>query len=149
MKTAIERGVSKTYPMLPHVALACLATATIISASAPVEAMLSESPTSMGTSVQHRHGAPTTILLSENEQPSTLDSSALNVAPSATNNIPGLVSELRGSQRPDGVLSAIIKINDMMNADTDGLNEDTVAKEVSVGELPDIMSRSLSCSFNR
>lgn len=143
MKTTPERGVSKTYPMLPHVALACLATATILSASEPVEAMLSESPTSMGGSVQHRDWASTTVLLSENEQASTLDSSVLSVAPSATNDIPGLVSELRGSQRPDGVLSAIIKINDMVNADTEGLNEDTVAKEVSLGELHGIISRSL------
>lgn len=118
--------------MLQHAAAACLATA-IISSSIPAGASVTEFSAGSDAGrndVLKSYGVSTVLILSKEESRSSLDPSALDVAPSETKDVPGLVAELRGATKSDRLLGTMIKINQMVEDDTEGLAEDPFAKEV-------------------
>lgn len=107
-------GATSSY--FSRTAAACLATATILSVSIPTDASaLIGSP----QGYLGRDGAPTTLVMTEATD--SADGRA---------DVSGLVSELRGADKADSVLNVMIKINDMVDADDEGVVENPFAKEV-------------------
>lgn len=105
-------------------AAACLATATIASSSLPADAFpISE--LSLGRS--ERHGAPTLMVLAEAGE------SAEGRA-----DVTGLVSDLKRGESAESVLNTMVKINEVVDADEDGLLENPFAREVSLLEAEGI-----------
>lgn len=99
-------------------AAACLATATIASSSLPADAF----PTAELRS--ERHGAPTLMVLAEAGE--SADGRA---------DVTGLVSDLERGQSAESVLNTMVKINEAVDSDEDGLLENPFAREVSALEV--------------
>lgn len=99
-------------------AAACLATATIVSSSLPADAF----PISELRS--ERHGAPRLMVLAEAGE--SADERA---------DVTGLMSDLKRGGSAESVLNTMIKINEAVDADEDGLLENPFAREVSALEV--------------
>lgn len=99
-------------------AAACLATATIVSSSLPADAF----PISELRS--ERQGAPTLMVLAEAGE--SVDGRA---------DVTGLVSDLKRGESAESVLNTMIKINEAVDTDEDGLLENPFAREVSALEV--------------
>lgn len=97
-------------------AAACLATATIATSSLPADAFsLSE----LSSARSERHGAPTLVVLAEAGE--SADGRA---------DVTGLVSDIKTGKTAESVLNTMVKINEAVDADEDGLLENPFAREV-------------------
>eukprot|EP00904_Undaria_pinnatifida_P000166 jgi/Undpi1/1014/HiC_scaffold_10.g04478.m1 len=102
-------------------AAACLATATIATSSLPADA--SPLP-ELSSARSERHGAPTLMVLAEAGE--SADGRA---------DVTGLVSDLKRGQTAESVLNTMVKINEAVDADEDGLLENPFARESVVKSL--------------
>ncbi len=106
-------------------AAACLATAVILSSSLPAGAGVVGGDFGSGSSLPWRGGAPmNTMMLVADEGDYT--------SPDGRADVSQMVSELKKADRADSVLNSMVKINDVVDADEDGLLENPFAKEVGV-----------------
>ena len=118
-------------------AAACLATAAILSSSLPAGAGLVGGD--LGSSLMPgRGGAPVNamMLVADEGELASADGRA---------DVTQIISELRKADRADSVLNSMVKINDAVDSDEDGLLENPFAKEVCVRCL--CVCMVLSCVF--
>lgn len=99
----------------PATAVALLA-ATVVSSSVPLDA---GALTELSPSRSSNWGGAQTILVLSDENDST-----------SVGSISGLISELKRGDTPEGLLSTMVKINDVVDADEEGLLEDPFQREV-------------------
>lgn len=104
---------------VPGTVAACLATATILSSSIAAEASIAgvyADGSPLGD--LERHGAPTMMVLSEGE---SVEGRA---------DVTGLVAEMKSADSAGRLLNTMVKINDVVDADEEGVLENPFAKEV-------------------
>lgn len=117
---------------LNKAAAALIATAAIISSSSiPADAALLGAYITDGGDGFHRHGAMTALVLSDE---SSNNENAVDFTGGANDSgavdVGGLVSELKRGQDGKAVLSTMIKINKIVDADEEGVLENSSAREV-------------------
>lgn len=71
-------------------------------------------------------GAPTMLVLAADDGGDT---------EAGRGDVSGLVSQVKTAGSPDTLLNAMVKINDALDADEDGLLENPFAKEVRAGKM--------------
>lgn len=112
-----------SWSAVPGAVAACLATATILSSSIAADASIAGLYTD-GSPLGdlERRGAPTMMVLSEGE---SADGRA---------DVTGLVSDLKRADSAERLLNTMVKINDVVDADEEGVLENPFAKEVRTSE---------------
>lgn len=117
-----EKATVPSWSVASRTAAACLATAAILSSSLPAGAGVGGGHSDIGL-LQGRGAAPTSaIMLLADEGDSTSSDGRADVSQ--------LVSELKKADRADLVLNSMVKINDVVDADEDGVLENPFAAEV-------------------
>lgn len=117
-----EKAAAPFWSIASRTAAACLATAAILSSSLPAGAGVGGGPSDVG--LLHRSvAAPTSamMLLADQEDFTSSDGRA---------DVSELVPELKKADRADLVLNSMVKINDVVDADEDGVLENSFASEV-------------------
>lgn len=88
-------------------------------------------PVGGGESGALYNGVPTTLVLSVSDENGG-DSSRSNGDMGVVGDVPSLLSELRQADRADRLLNTMVKINDMVDTDEEGLLENPFEKEVKL-----------------
>lgn len=77
---------------------------------------------SLGSPLESSHGAPTMMVLAE-----------VGESADGRADVSGLVSDLVKADTAEGVLNTMVRINDVVDSDEEGLLENSFAKEVRGG----------------
>ncbi|CAM9117371.1 unnamed protein product [Scytosiphon promiscuus] len=129
-----ESAAAPSWSKASRTAAACLATAAILSTSIPAgaaHASLTASGVGGGgfDGMQRGGGGGVVMLLADNEGGSTSADGRADVSQ--------LMLELKRADKPDTLLNSMVKINDVLDADEDGVLENPFAAESIVKGLID------------
>lgn len=119
-----EKMAAPSWSVASRTVAACLATAAILSSSLPAGAGVGGGDVDTGL-LQGRGAVPTgavMLLADEGDLMSTSSGGRADVSQ--------LVLELKRADRADSVLNSMVKINDVVDADEDGVLENPFAAEV-------------------
>lgn len=117
-----KKATAPSWSVASRTAAACLATAAILSSCLPASAGVGGGHLDIGL-LQGNGAAPTSaVMLLADEGDSTSSDGRADVSE--------LVSELKKANRADSVLNSMVKINDVVDADEDGVLENPFAAEV-------------------
>eukprot|EP00752_Nemacystus_decipiens_P014171 g12602.t1 len=126
-----KKGAPPSWSVSSRTAAACLATAAILSSSLPAGAGVVGVGGQLDTGLLYRRGAAPSravMLLADEGDSSSSDARA---------DVSGLVAELKRADRADLLLNSMVKINDVVDADEDGVLENPFAKESIVKGMID------------
>eukprot|EP00903_Cladosiphon_okamuranus_P013879 g12910.t2 len=126
-----EKAAAPSWAEASRTAAACLATAAILSSSLPAGAGVCDGHLDTGL-LPGTGASPTSavmLLADEGDSPSTSSQDRADVSQ--------LVLELKRADRADSVLNSMVKINDVVDADEDGVLENRFEAESIVKGLID------------
>lgn len=120
-----------------HVAAAAfLATATILSSVVPADAANTGFglPGTVDASAKtfQRHGVPTTLVLAAGDDDAGIVGSGAVGGGGRVTDVADLVKELKGGRDEKELLGTMIKINEIVDADEEGIVENSFAKQVTL-----------------